>query len=434
MKEFALNILDLVKSAITKLFQNIQNIDYLLQLAIVGALFFLSIILYSLMKKKFVHLLGDKDSLHLSGKAVIFFKIIFLPGLSLITFIIARNILTYFNFPIQIIQVAIGLILIWLSLKIISAVISNSAIRKIVVSFSWIAAIIYSVGLKDQTIALLNNTGFTLVGIRVTVYAILSALFALLIFGWLAKLAIGVVERHIYKADSIKPSLQVLFIKIAKISFVAVVFFIVISNLGIDLTTFAFVTGAVGIGVGFGLQKVISNLISGVILLLDESIKPGDIIEVDDTFGRVQEMSSRYTSVVDLDGREFLVPNENIITNKLINWSHKDKYVRIHVDVGVSYKADVNKVLEILQSIPAKFPRILTHPEPTSYLTEFADSSINFRLNFWITDPEKGLYNVKSDVLVAIWQGFKDNEVEIPFPQRDVYIKKMPSGNIADFQ
>lgn len=432
MEEFVLNILDLVKKALAQFYKNIQDIDYLLQLAIVGTLLFVSIILYSLMKKKFVHLLGDEDSLHLPGKVVRFFKIIFLPGLCLITFIIARNILTYFKLPMQIIQVAIGLIIIWLSLKIVSAIIANSAIRKIVVGFSWTAAVIYSVGLMDETVILLNNTGFTLVGIRVTFYAILSALFALLIFGWVAKLAIGVVESRINKAESIKPSMQVLFIKIAKITFIGAVFFIVISNLGIDLTTFAFVTGAIGIGVGFGLQKVISNLISGVILLLDESIKPGDIIEVDDTFGRVQEMSSRYTSVVDLDGREFLVPNENIITNKLINWSHKDKYVRIHVDVGVSYSSDVNKVMKLLNGIPAKFPRILSNPHPVSYLLDFGDSSINFRLYFWITDPEEGLFNVKSDVQVAIWQAFKDNDVQIPFPQRDVYIKRSPSSGLAD--
>jgi len=432
VKEFALNIIDLAKGALVDLYNNIQDINYILQLAIVAALFFVSLILYSLLKKKFVHLLGDKDSLHLPGKVVRFFRIIFLPGLCLISFVIARNILNYFEFSMPIIRVAIGLIIIWLSLKIVSAIISNNAIRKIVVGFSWTAAIIFSVGLMDETVLLLNNTGFTLVGIRVTAYAILSALFALLIFGWLAKLTLGVIERRINTADSIKPSLQVLFVKIAKITTFGVVFFIVISNLGIDLTTFAFVTGAIGIGVGFGLQKVISNLISGVILLLDESIKPGDIIEVDDTFGRVQEMSSRYTSVVDLDGREFLVPNENIITNKLINWSHKDKYVRAHVNVGVSYSADVNRVMEILNSIPARFPRILKNPNPVSYLIDFGDNSINFRLCFWITDPEKGLFNVKSDLLVAIWQAFKDNDVEIPFPQRDVYIKKMPAGILAD--
>ena len=174
---------------------------------------------------------------------------------------------------------------------------------------------------------------------------------------------------------------------------------------------------------GFGLQKVVSNLVSGVILLMDKSIKPGDVIQMGESYGRIQSLGARYVSVVTRDGTEYLIPNEDLITRQVINWSFSNPLVRLKIPVGVSYSSDVPTAMRAMRDSAAKIPRVLASPTPFCLLMGFGDSSVDLELRFWISDPENGIANVCSDVRLAIWERFAKQGIQIPFPQRDVHLR-----------
>jgi small-conductance mechanosensitive channel len=195
------------------------------------------------------------------------------------------------------------------------------------------------------------------------------------------------------------------------------------SGLGIDLTAFTVFSGAVGVGVGFGLQKVVSNFISGIIILLDRSIKPGDTISLGDTFGWIRELRARFVSVVTRDGREYLIPNEDFITREVINWSFSNDLVRLDVPFGVSYESDPHQVSALAIEAAASVPRVETAHKPVCWMTAFGDSSLDFVLRFWIRDPQNGLTNIRGQVLLALWDTFQANGVQIPFPHRELIVR-----------
>ena len=176
-------------------------------------------------------------------------------------------------------------------------------------------------------------------------------------------------------------------------------------------------------GIGFGLQKVVSNLISGVILLLDKSIKPGDVIEVGDSYGKIQSLGARYVSVITRDGFEYLIPNEDLITQQVINWSFSDRLVRLKIGVGVSYDTDIHKAMDLVVQAARGVNRVLDKPEPMCQLKNFGDSSVDLELYIWIGDPDEGISNVGSTIRLAIWDLFQQHHIKIPFPQRDLHMK-----------
>jgi small-conductance mechanosensitive channel len=199
---------------------------------------------------------------------------------------------------------------------------------------------------------------------------------------------------------------------------------IAMQSLNIDLTALTVLSGAVGVGIGFGLQKVVSNFISGIIILLDQSIKPGDTITLGETFGWIRELRARFVSVVTRDGREYLIPNEDFITTQVVNWSFSDKFVRLDVPFGVSYSSDPHEVTRLAIDAAAGVDRVDSRVRrPVCWMTEFGDSSINFVLRFWIDDPQGGLTNIRGKVLLALWDTFKEYGISIPFPHREVIMR-----------
>ena len=212
--------------------------------------------------------------------------------------------------------------------------------------------------------------------------------------------------------------------KLARAALVTFAVLIVLGSVGIDFSALAIFSGAVGVGVGFGLQKIVSNLVSGIILLADKSIKPGDVITVGDSFGWVDTMGARYTSVVSRDGREYLIPNEDFITQRVVNWTFSNDRVRNDIKFGVSYGSDPHRVRAAAIAAAASVPRVLKDPAPTCHLADFGDSSLDFTLRFWIRDPNDGLGTVRSAVMFALWDAFKRDGIEFPFPQRDVNVKE----------
>jgi small-conductance mechanosensitive channel len=193
---------------------------------------------------------------------------------------------------------------------------------------------------------------------------------------------------------------------------------------GIDLTTLTVFSGAVGIGLGFGLQKIASNFISGLILLMEKSIEEGDLIELaDGTFGFVRRASARYTLVETFDSKEILVPNEDLITSRVVNWTFSNSSARVELEIGVSYHSDIELARDLILQAAAEHPRCAVTPEPACFLRTFGDSSVNFTLHFWVDDVTEGRWHPHSEVMFEVWRKFKDSGIEIPFPQRDLHIR-----------
>ncbi|WP_269540644.1 mechanosensitive ion channel family protein [Cerasicoccus fimbriatus] len=231
------------------------------------------------------------------------------------------------------------------------------------------------------------------------------------------------VERRVDTIDRINASTRALIGKIIRIFFIIIAMVVGLTSVGVNLSALTVFGGALGLGLGFGLQKIVSNLISGFILLSDRSIKPGDVIELDDTYGWINSLRARYVSVITRDGTEHLIPNEDLITQRVVNWSFTHDRVRIKIDVGISYKEDPHQAIEICKAAAAKQSRVIKEPAPICLLKGFGDSSVDLQLRFWIRDPHEGVANIQSAVLLEIWDRFKEEGIEIPFPQRDLHIK-----------
>ncbi len=204
--------------------------------------------------------------------------------------------------------------------------------------------------------------------------------------------------------------------------------FIGIDLLGIDLTALAVFSGAFGLAIGFGLQKTFGNLIAGIILLMDKSIKPGDVIAIADqagqsTFGQIRKIGVRAVSLVTRDQKEYLIPNENLMINQVENWSYSSRNVRISVPVGVSYQADIELAEQLMLEAAKSCPRVLAAPPPVVWMKGFGENAVNFAIQVWIQDPEEGIGNVQSAVLKKVWVSFRDRGIELPYPQRDLHLR-----------
>ena len=259
---------------------------------------------------------------------------------------------------------------------------------------------------------------------------VIEGLFSLAVLLWLATVCSRVLERRISRLPNLTPSVQVLFSKLLKIVLITIAIVAAIRTVGIDLTAFAVLSGAIGVGIGFGLQKAVSNLISGVMLLLDKSIKPGDVIAVGGTYGWVSSLGARYVSVVTRDGIEHLIPNEDFITQGVENWSYSNSKVRLKIPIGISYKSDVRKAQGLCLDAAAEVSRVVADPPPVCPLKGFGDSSVDLELRIWIEDPQNGVSNVKSEVLLLVWDKFHEHGIEIPFPQRDLHLKPPADVNV----
>jgi len=198
----------------------------------------------------------------------------------------------------------------------------------------------------------------------------------------------------------------------------------VLSSAGIDVSAIAIFSGAVGVGVGFGLQKIVSNFVSGIILLADKSIKPGDVVTVGDSFGWVTAMNTRYISVVTRDGREVLIPNEDLVTQRVINWSYSKDDVRLELKFGVDVASDPHQVRRVAVAAAATVPRVLPEPTPVCHFAEFSGKSLDFSLRFWIKDPVEGTSNVRGEVLLAMWDAFQREGIKIPSPIQDMRVRE----------
>lgn len=330
------------------------------------------------------------------------------------------------EWPHNLLTIIVNLLTVWIIIQITSSLFNNTAWIRMIAVIAWTIAALNILNLLGPTVKMLDRLALTFGTVRISILTVLSGLLTIALLLWGARLLSHQLEKKIRKNSTLSPSIQVLFIKLSKITLITAAILMGLRIVGLDLTGFTIFTGAVGVGIGFGLQKIFSNLISGIILLLDKSIKPGDVITVGETYGWVNSLGARYTSLIAPDGKEFLIPNEDLITQQVENWSFSNSTVCLKIPVGIAYSSDVRKAMTLCEEAAKQTDRIIQDPPPRCLLVAFGENSIDLELGAWIHDPVNGVKNVKSDVFLNIWDAFHAHGIEIPYPQRDIHIKSMP--------
>jgi small-conductance mechanosensitive channel len=353
------------------------------------------------------------------------------PGLWLAGLWSSISVATHFSWPHHMLRVGTNLLSAWIAIQLAVILVRDPIWSRAVTIVAYSVAALNILGLLDPTLALFDRLAVTLGTLRISLLTILQGVLSLGVLLWAAILLSGILQKHVERLPNLTPSVQVLFGKLLKATLIMLAVVVSLTSVGIDLTAMAVFSGAVGVGIGFGLQKVVSNLISGMILLMDKSIKPGDIIQIGDTYGWIASLGARYVSVETRDGTEFLIPNEDVITQQVINWSHKNKLARLKVRVRVSFNSDVRKALDLMIQAAHQPARVLRHPEPKALLLGFGDSALDLELRFWICDVQNGIRNVSSDVMLEIWDLFRQHDIHVPFPQRDIHLHPAQHPSVA---
>ncbi len=296
----------------------------------------------------------------------------------------------------------------------------------------WVFLSLHLLGWGDTVIGVLDGMGVTLGKTRISVWSVAKLVVTVSLFVLAAMWVSRWLERHVLKVDALPPTMRIGIAKFTQAFLVALSVLVGLNAAGLDLTTLNVLTGAIGIGLGFGLQSIAANFVSGFVLLMDRSIKPGDVISFTGTtgtategFGWVEELRGRYVVVRDRDGVATLVPNQNLITNSVVNWSYTDPRVRLKLPVRVSYKSDPELAMRLMLESTVGHPRVIQNPAPVARLMSFGDHGIELELRFWIPDPQEGVNNVRSDVNRAIWRLFKQHGIVIPVAQREVRVEML---------
>jgi small-conductance mechanosensitive channel len=299
----------------------------------------------------------------------------------------------------------------------------------------WLSIAAEHLGWLDPIIATLDSVGLVAGKVRITMWSVLKLLFTLTLFVLVAAWISRWVERRLNKLGNLAPTTRIGISKFVNAFLIALSILMGLNAAGVDLTALTVLTGAIGLGLGFGLQSIAANFVSGFVLLMDRSIKPGDVISLSgqsgtstENFGWVQELRGRYVVVRDRDGVEMLVPNQQLISNAVINWSYTDPKIRLKLPVRVSYQDDPELALQILVAACEGHRRVLRDPLPVSRLMHFGESGIELELRFWISDPQDGVNNVRSDVNRAIWRLFKEQNITIPVAQHEVRLRSPGPG------
>jgi small-conductance mechanosensitive channel len=357
--------------------------------------------------------------------------------MALVLVILARSALQAAHFDVTLLDAAARLIGAYVVVRVVVLLFTASLGNKSwmqhwenrVTLFIWLIIAAEYLGWLDPIISVLDGIGMAAGRSRITLWSVLKLLFTLTLFVLVAAWISRWVERRLKRLSNLAPSTRIGIAKFANAFLIGLSILIGLNAAGVDLTALTVLTGAIGLGLGFGLQSIAANFVSGFVLLMDRSIKPGDVISLSgqsgtstENFGWVQELRGRYVVVRDRDGVEMLVPNQQLISNAVINWSYTDPRIRLKLPVRVSYRDDPELALSILLTACEGQSRVLREPAPVSRLMHFSDSGIELELRFWISDPQEGVNNVRSEVNRAIWRLFKENKITIPVAQREIVV------------
>ena len=296
----------------------------------------------------------------------------------------------------------------------------RDALIRFIATAVWIGVALHVTGLLPDLLQLLDALGFNAGKQRISLLLILQGLLSvmatLLIALWLARF----IEARAMAANDVDINLRVMISKLAQALLVLAAILLALPAVGIDLTVLSVFGGALGVGLGFGLQKIASNYVSGFIILIDRSVTLGDLVTIDTHTGTLTKMTTRHVVVRSLAGVEAIIPNDTLITSTVVNHSYTDKRVRQAVAVQVSYDCDVELAMRILVDVAKNQPRVLPDPVPKAFINKFGDSGIDMELGFWVDDPEDGTKGLRSTLHLEIWRAFGKHQIEIPYPQRTV--------------
>ena len=356
---------------------------------------------------------------------------ILFPISMLLGVLAGRALLLHFGYTVNLLNLAVPLLVSLATIRISIYFLRKTfrpgpavkAWENLIATSVWLVVALHLLGWLPAVLEGLDGMAMKVGSSRISALATIKLLLAVALLWLLAQWLGRVIENRINRTEFANAGMQVALVKLSKFVLLVLVILLALDAVGIDLTALTVFGGALGVGLGFGLQRIASNFISGFIVLFDRSIRPGDVITIDNKLGWVQELHARYVVVQDRDGVERLIPNEMLITNEVINWSYSDRNVRLKIPVSISYDNDPEQALALLAEAARANPRILADPVPTTRLMAFGDSGIELELRVWIQDPEAGLGSVRSDINLAIWRAFKDAGIVIPYPQRDLHIR-----------
>ena len=359
-------------------------------------------------------------------------KRITFPVAALIFVLILRKTLKILEWEhLSLLYLAVPLLVSWALIRVLvyllRCVFSHGGIlttfERMITAAIWIGLTLNITGLDDPLIEVFEQVSFRVgkqtIDLWMLMHGVLTVGVTLLLALWIASL----IENRLMAAQQMDGNVREVLARLAKALLAVIALLCSLSLVGIDITALSVFGGALAVGLGLGLQKIASNYVSGFIILLDRSIRLGNLVAVDDaTTGTVTQITTRYTVLRTLTGVEVIIPNEYLVNNVVRNLSFSDTRVRVVVGVQVAYDADLEKAMALMVDAARQQPRVLADPEPGAMLTGFADSGINLELGFWVADPEAGTGGVRSDISLAVLKSFRANGIEIPFPQREVRI------------
>lgn len=405
-----------------RLVPQFMSFSGVLQLGVILALGFVAYLLSGLPRQLANRMFPPKAGIEISRIASLIAGLS-TPILWVIFLWIGTAALKGFAQPNDLLRLAASLLNAWIMIRIVSSFVADPFWSRLFATVAWIVAALNVLRLLDPTIALLDSASLAIGDIRISLYLVIKATGLIIVLLWLASTLSRTVQERVSRSTKLTPSVQTLIIQAVRLALMLIAVVVGMNSIGVDLTAFAVFSGAIGVGLGFGLQKIVSNFISGVIILMDRSIKPGDVVEVGETYGWITSLGARFASVKTRDGTEHLIPNEEFIINRVVNWTHSDSAVRRKLPIGVSYDADIELALKLVAEAVAEVPRALKEPKPNVLVRSFGDSSVDLEARFWIQDPQNGVSNIARDILRVVWRKFHENGIEIPYPQRDLHIR-----------
>ncbi|MBB5018359.1 small-conductance mechanosensitive channel [Chitinivorax tropicus] len=365
------------------------------------------------------------------------FKRAFFPLSALLFIWIGKTLLSGF-YSVRLLKVVIPLLATWAAIRVavymLRYIFPNrnwlKRFERWIAVLVWCSVALHMVGWLPDVMDMLDDLSFTFGKHRISALIVLSSLLwfsvTMLAAMWLGSF----IEQRIMKADDLNMNMRVVMTKVARALLMVLGVLVALPMIGIDITMLSVFGGAFGVGLGLGLQKIASNYVSGFVILLDRSIRPGDFVIIDNRVGNITRLTARYVVVRSLDGSEAIIPNETLITSTVVNRSYTDKNLLIELPIQVAYQSDLDQVREIMLEAVQSEPRVLVAPEPSVALESFGESGINMKATFWIRDPENGQLGLKSAINFKIWHAFKAAGIEIPYTRREVTILNKPTMDI----
>jgi len=422
-------MLELIQSNYEAWLLYVTQADFWWQLLVLLMAVVCAVMVQRSMNQIVIQLKGDESS-PLRNASLNSIKRIQFPITMLMVTLIAQPILTYLGLTTHLLIMATPLLLSLAAIRILIYMLRKGFSRgplvkaweNVISTTIWLMVALHLIGWLPGVVSALDGVAFDFGASRFSLLLVIKLTLTIAFFWMVAQWLTNWIEQRVKQSEHFSGSAQVALAKLSKFFLFAIAIFIALDAAGIDLTTLTVFSGAVGVGIGFGLQRISSNFISGFILLFDRSIKPGDVISVRDKFGWVQELRARYIVVRDRDGVETLIPNENLVTSEVINWSYTDPNIRMKIRVQVSYNDDPEEAMALMLECAKASPRVQHDPVPLTRLIDFGDNGIVLELRVWIIDPEKGMGGVRSEINIAIWRAFKKAGITIPYPQHDVHI------------